>query len=158
MNSTTDSRRMFLFQATSSIGLLLTAPVIASIVSGCETDETTAPDVTGLTLTVSDYPELSDVGGIATVTLEGLNNDDPVFISRIDVNTFAVFSAICTHQGCQVFDTDQQSDSVECPCHNARYAKADGSVVQQPDSGSATDLPRFPSSFNSSTGILTINP
>ncbi|MFZ9869707.1 MAG: ubiquinol-cytochrome c reductase iron-sulfur subunit [Candidatus Kapaibacteriota bacterium] len=158
MKTTTETRRRFLFQATSSVGLMLTAPMIASIVSGCETDETAAPDLSGLTVVVADYPELSVVGGITTVILEGLNNSDPVFISRIDVNTYAVFSAICTHQGCQVFDIDQQADSVECPCHNARYAKSDGSVVQQPDSGEATDLPRFPSTFNSSTGILTINP
>lgn len=152
------ARRAFLFQAISSVGIALSASAIATIVAGCETDETTAPDVQGLTIKIDDYPELASVGGIASVAIEGLNDGFPVFISRIDSATFAVFSAECTHQGCEVFIETQESPTLICPCHDALYSKVDGSVVQQPNVGSATDLKRFASSYNSSSRVLTINP
>ena len=61
----TQSRRDFLRRATSSVGLVLSAPVIAGIVTGCEQDEANPTTPTGQTFTVdvSKIPELASIGG-----------------------------------------------------------------------------------------------
>ena len=152
----TNSRRSFLQQAAASVGLVLTAPAIASIVASCETDETTGP--TGKTFAVdsTQYPELASVGGITADTITGLNNGNPVFISRVDDDRFVVFSTTCTHQGCQVGSPESSGANCICPCHGAEYSSADGKVLQQPFGGSATDLPKFESSYDPATQLLTI--
>lgn len=156
--SETHSRRRFLHQAASSIGLVLAAPVITSIIAACETDETTGPTGKQYTVLVSDHPELSAIGGITAIIVDDLNSKNPVFISRVAAETFAVFSTTCTHQGCQVALPEPPTFvNCHCPCHGAEYSPEDGSVRQQPFGGTATDLPRFSSTYNAETTILTIN-
>lgn len=153
------SRRDFLRQATASVGLALSAASIAQLVSGCEKDETTPTVPSGKTFTVdiTKIPELSAVGGITLQSVTGLNADDPVFISRIDQATFAVFTSVCTHQGCLIdLPADAQSNCV-CACHRAEFSRRDGSVTRQPNSGSATNLRRYTATFDAQTGILTIS-
>lgn len=150
----TNSRRKFLQRAVSSIGLVLSAATIASLVDGCEKNET-VPVSTGQ-LDLSGYPELETVGGIIQATVNGVNGGDLVFISRIDTATYVVFSTLCTHAGCGIdLPVDATSNCV-CPCHRAEFARTNGAVVKQPTSGSATDLKRFTSSYNATTKILTI--
>ncbi len=150
------SRRSFLQQAASSIGLVLSAPAIASIVASCETDETVSSGGTRVQLDVSGFPELSAVGGITITAIEGLNDSNPVFVSRVADDRFVVFSAICTHQACIVGEPEFEGDNCVCPCHLAEYSPVDGSILQQPIGGSATDLKRFESSYDDATTTLTI--
>lgn len=153
------SRRFFLHKAASSIGLALSAPAIAALVCACETDETPASPQTGNTYTVdiSTIPELSTVGGIVLKFVSDLNNSKPVFISRIAENTFAVFSSICTHQRGNVRLPQAPGKNIICSLHNAEFSPVDGSVRGQPAaSGMAMNLPRFASTYNSATMILTI--
>jgi len=153
------SRRFFLHKAASSIGLVLSAPVIAALVSACETDETPmAPPPVGTTYTVDVHsiPELAAVGGITLTFVDELNGGSPVFISRISESSFAVFTSTCTHAGCEVGLPAASGENCVCPCHRAEYSPANGAVVRQPLSGRAIDLPRFVSSYNSATKILTI--
>ena len=151
------SRREFLRQATTSIGLVLSAPVIASIVASCEQDEK-LPTTPGETFTVdiTTLPELAVVGGITTAAVTGLNSNNPVFISRIAQNTFAVFSVVCTHAGCFVDPPATAGANCRCACHGSEYSPQNGHVVVQPTIGSATNLPSFASSFDPSNNILTI--
>lgn len=152
------SRRDFLRQATASVGLALSAATIAQLVSGCEQDETTPTVPTGQTYTldVSTIPELANAGGISLQSITGLNNGDPVFISRLDQATFAVFTSICTHQGCGIdLPADAQSNCV-CACHRAEFSRRDGTVLRQPTSGSATNLQRYTATFDAQTNVLTI--
>ncbi len=152
------SRRDVLRRATASVGLALSATAIANIVAGCEQDETTPTEPTGKSFTVdiAAIPALGAVGGISLTLVSGLNSDEPVFISRIDQTTFAVFTSICTHQGCPIeLPVDAQSNCV-CPCHRAEFSRRDGSVVRQPTSGSATNLQRYASTFDAQTTTLTI--
>lgn len=154
---TIEHRRHFLRLATSSIGVVLTAPMLAALVSSCERDETqpSGPTKTYDVL-VTDYPELAVVGGITADIIPGLNGDRAVFISRIAETAFVVFSTVCTHQGCQVDLPEVPGENCICPCHSAEYSSTDGSVKRQPVSGSATDLPKFASSFNATSNVLTI--
>lgn len=154
---TVEHRRHFLRLATSSIGVVLTAPMLAALVSSCETDETqpTGPTKTYNVL-VTDYPELAVVGGITADIISGLNGDRAVFISRVAETAFVVFSTVCTHQGCQVDLPEAPGANCICGCHAAEYSSTDGKIILQPLSGSATDLPKFASSFNATSNVLTI--
>jgi thiosulfate dehydrogenase [quinone] large subunit len=156
--STPSSRRHFLRSAAASIGLAMSAATVATLVAGCETDESNpTPSGTTFTLDVASVPELATVGGISLRLITGLNDGAPVFISRIAQNTFVVFSSICTHAGCEVNPPAAAGADIICSCHGAQFASTDGAVKRQPNSGSATDLKRFPSAFNSTTNILTIS-
>lgn len=154
---TIETRRHFLRLATSSVGVVLTAPMLATLVTSCETDEKqpTGPGKT-YEVNIADYPELAAVGSITAAFVDGLNGDRPVFISRVATSAFVVFSTVCTHQGCTVEVPATPTDNCYCPCHGAEYDPSDGRIVRQPVSGSATDLPKFASSFNATTNVLTI--
>lgn len=153
----TSSRRAFLHQAAASVGLVLSASAVASLVTGCEKDETN-PVVPGKSydVSLSQFPELSTVGGITQTVVNGVNNGEAVFISRIDASTFVVFSTICSHAGCGIELPADAASNCVCPCHKAEFARTNGAVLKQPTSGSATDLPRFACTYNASTNVLTI--
>ena len=153
----THSRRSFLQRAASSIGLALSAPAIASIIAACETDETVGSPGRSFQVDINGVPELSSVGGITITAIDGLNDSNPVFISRVAEDRFAVFSAICTHQACIVGEPQFEGDNCVCPCHLAEYSPVDGRILQQPIGGSATDLRSFTSTFDSNVQLLTIN-
>ncbi len=152
------SRREFLRAATSSIGLVFSAATISALVQSCEVDESspTPPGSTTVTFDVSKSPELAVVGGITITVISGLNSNLPVFISRVADSAFVVFSAICTHQSCTVDLPVAPGENCMCPCHGAQYSATDGRNVVQPISGSATDLPKFASSYDATSQILTI--
>jgi cytochrome b6-f complex iron-sulfur subunit len=155
-NDTPESRRRFLFQATSSIGLALSAPVIASLVASCETDEKpVAPNGKTYTFDVTTDPALAEVGGITAVQIDDLNNGSYVFIARVAAESFAVFSTTCTHAGNEV-NLPEPGGNLVCPNHGAEFSWRDGTVLRQPTTGSATNLPRFASTFDTATNILTI--
>jgi rieske iron-sulfur protein len=49
------------------------------------------------------------------------------------VQGIAAFSAICTHQGCEVGTWDAQTKLLWCPCHDSKYDPRDnGRVVHGP--------------------------
>jgi Rieske Fe-S protein len=154
---TIEHRRHFLRLATSSIGVVLTAPMLAALVSSCETDETQPSGPTNThDVPLSKYPELEVVGGITADIIPGLNGDRAVFISRVSDTAFVVFSTVCTHQGCTVELPEAPGANCICGCHAAEYSSTDGKVILQPLSGSATDLPKFASSYNATSNVLTI--
>ena len=152
----TQSRRSFLHQAATSIGLVLSAPAIASLVAACETDEMVGSSDKRFQVDITGFPELAVVGGITITAIEDLNESNPVFISRVDTDRFVVFSAICTHQACIVGEPQFDGDNCVCPCHLAEYSPENGRILKQPIGGSATDLKKFESSFNTVTQMLTI--
>jgi Rieske Fe-S protein len=56
--------------------------------------------------------------------------DKDVVVTQPTAGEFKAFSATCTHQGCKVKTvTDGQ---IVCPCHNSKFAVADGSVTSGP--------------------------
>ena len=157
MNSETNSRRSFLRQAAASIGLVLTAPAIASIVASCEYDESVTGAGQTFKVDMSTLPELDTVGAITITNVPGLNSGQDVFISRIGETDYAVFSNICTHQGCPVGLPLDETSNCECPCHAAIYSRTDGKVLQQPNQGSATDLVAYRAEYREEENVLRIN-
>jgi cytochrome b6-f complex iron-sulfur subunit len=70
---------------------------------------------------VADIP----VGGALAAT-DADGND--ILLVQASEGTVTAFSAVCTHQGCQVAPDDGE---LHCPCHNSVFA-LDGSNVSGP--------------------------
>jgi Rieske Fe-S protein len=56
-------------------------------------------------------------------------NGKPIILSHPAAGQVAAFSAICTHQGCTVAPKGQ---SLDCPCHGAKFNFATGAVTNGP--------------------------
>jgi Rieske Fe-S protein len=98
-----------------------------------------------MSVQVSSYPSLANVGGIARVD----TGCTPVAAVRTGASTFAAFSLICPHFGCTV---GINGSSFLCPCHGAQFASS-GAWIGGQRTSSLTSLA---TSFNSTTGVLTI--
>ncbi|MDB4881572.1 MAG: Rieske [2Fe-2S] iron-sulfur protein [Gemmatimonadetes bacterium] len=140
------SRRQFLMKST------LAAAGAAAVVSGCGDGQIGASRVAGpvgvqITIKVSTLTALATSGKLAI-----LPSDRRIAVKRTGANTFVAMSTVCTHEGTLV---ELSNNAFQCPNHGARY-DAEGKVTRQPDSGSATTLPRYTTSYNAATDILTI--
>jgi cytochrome b6-f complex iron-sulfur subunit len=135
------SRREFIAaSATSAVAaLLVTACGGASGATGVDTGPVS------LSVQVSGYPALANVGGIARVD----NGGTPVAAVRTGASAFAAFSLICPHFGCTV---GINGSSFLCPCHGARFASSGTWTGGQPTS----NLTSLTTSYNATTGVLTI--
>lgn len=78
-------------------------------------------------------PPGKDVGDVAnfpsgTWTLAGTSRD-PFVVAQDDSGVFA-YSAVCTHQGCEIGKPDSSGKST-CPCHGAQF-DGNGAVLRGP--------------------------
>lgn len=140
------SRRAFLAKG----GLVVAGA--AALVAGCG-DGQFGPEMrastTGtLSFKVASLPGLANTGQLVKIppTL-GL-----IAVKRTGATTFFAVSTVCTHQGCE---TNIAGSGLECPCHSAAY-DANGKVIRQPTTGSATNLPTYTAAYDSATDTLTI--
>lgn len=86
-----------------------------------------------LTVTLSSFPALASVGGVAAV---GDLGTTPVALTRTGASSFVALSRICTHQGCTV---DVTGGAFTCPCHGSQYDNT-GSVTNGPATQSLPNL------------------
>jgi Rieske Fe-S protein len=136
------SRREFIATSAASA-------VAALLVSACGGASGTTGVDTGpvsLSVQVSSYPALANVGGIARVD----NGGTPVAAVRTGASAFAAFSLICPHFGCTV---GINGSSFLCPCHGAQFASSGTWIGGQRTS----NLTSLATSYNATTGVLTIN-
>jgi Rieske Fe-S protein len=139
-------RRAFLSQSTI-------AAVTALLIEACGSGvwEPTSPQAnvipsTGLTFTMSSYPALASVGGIAKVVDP---TGAPLALVRTGAATFVALSLACPHQGTTV---NISGSGFLCPNHGARFA-ADGTWT----GGQATaNLTSYAVTYNAAAGTLTI--
>src|SRR5881628_2686609 len=90
---TESTRREFLTtSAASAVAAILVAACGGSDATGVSTGPVT------LSVQISKYPALANVGGIARVD----NGGTPVAAVRTGATTFDAFSLICPHFGCTV--------------------------------------------------------
>lgn len=135
------SRRDFLTTSAASA-------VAAVLVAACGGPSGTTGIPTGpvsLSVQVSSYAALANVGGIARVDSGGF----PVAAVRTGADTFAAFSLICPHFGCTVGIT---GTSFACPCHGARFT----STGTWSGGQRTSNLTALTTSYDSVTGILTV--
>lgn len=136
------NRRQFLSTAATASAGLLTIACGDGVVSGI------APEIIPLpsgpiTITVGDHPGLATNGTLVVIM-------DSIGVKRTGAATFEAMSLLCTHQGCRV--TITSNTQLDCPCHFSRF-DGDGAVVRGP---AQDPLPRFTTSYDSATDILTI--
>lgn len=125
--SNSNQRRQFLRQAA----VVTMAGAVAGFVleHTANADEKAAPaEHKKLHLPLSG--ELATIGGSAIVEVKENYEARKVIVARVDANTLAACSAVCTHQGCEV-GYDDGAKQWACPCHGSRYS-LDGQVVQGP--------------------------
>jgi Rieske Fe-S protein len=134
------SRREFIATSAASA-------VAALLVAACG-GSAGAAAITGpvsLSVQVSNYPALANVGGIAEVD----NGGTPVAAVRTGASTFAAFSLICPHFGCTV---GINGSAFLCPCHGAQFASTGTWIGGQ----QTTNLTSLGTTYNATTGVLTI--
>jgi len=69
------------------------------------------------------------LGSVRLFAYPGPN--DPCILIRTAAGQFLAYSQKCTHLSCAVY-YDAAAGSLECPCHNGRFAVEDGRVVAGP--------------------------
>ena len=131
-------RRDFVMRAAAALA--------AVALAACGSDGLTSPSsVASTTLNLANYPALSTVGGVATVTVDGV----PLAIVRTSSTTFAAFSRICPHQGATI---DVTTGGFQCPRHGATFDKNGQWVGGQRTS----NLVSYPVTYNAAAGTLTV--
>ena len=116
--------------------------------AACTAGLPTAPAITAFTISVSSFPSLASVGGLALVD-NGSRSGEPIAVSRIDANTFLALSLICPHRGSTV---EIVGSAFYCPGHGATFA-ANGTWT---GGQSTSSLSRYALSYDAVAGTLTI--
>ena len=134
-------RRTFLVQS----GIL--AAIAALSACGSLGGDATSPNVpANSSINVNNYPALATVGGVAMVTL----GSAPVAIVRSGSSSFLALSRVCPHQGGIV---QLSGNDFVCPVHGATYNLSGQWIGGQ----RASSLHQYATSFDPTTGTLTIN-
>lgn len=81
-----------------------------------------------VTVTLSDYPALAEVGGAAEITTDAF--DHSIWIVREGEQEYRAMSSECNHASC---DVDLEGDKFVCPCHGSVFAR-DGALEEGPAS------------------------
>jgi len=149
-------RREFLQRALMLLGAGVCAPALAPWLQSCssETKQPTEPGGT-VELDLATVPELQRVGGSVKRTFGQHNGGRAVLIIRLGEREFVVFSAVCTHGGCDV--ELPQAGRIPClpPCgHGSVFAVEDGRVLEGP---ATMPLKRFASQYDPERNVLKIS-
>lgn len=141
------SRRAFLTRGT--IAVAGAAALVAGCGDGQFGPEPRASTTGTVSFKVSTIPELATTGQLVKIPPQlGL-----IAVKRTGPASFLAVSTVCTHQGCE---TNILRDTFQCPCHQAAY-DADGRVIRQPTTGSASNLPTYRTSYDAATDTLTLS-
>jgi Rieske Fe-S protein len=135
------SRREFI---TTSAASAVAAVLVAACGGASGATAVTGP--VSLSVEVSKYAALTNIGGIARVDSGGT----PVAAVRTGASAFAAFSLICPHFGCTV---GISGSAFRCPCHGALFAST-GAWTGGQRTSSLTSLA---TTYDASTGVLTIS-
>jgi Rieske Fe-S protein len=98
-----------------------------------------------VTITLSQYPTLANVDGVAYVDANG----NPLAIVRTGTATFVALSRICPHAGNTV---NTASFGFLCPGHGAQFDFSGRNIGGQRTSS----LTSYPAQFDAAAGTLTV--
>lgn len=152
-----NQRREFIITALSAVGITLSAGALSATLASCEQDvvKPQTPTSEKVDFITTDVPILANVGGALKRTIG--TNLRKVIIVRSDASKFIVFDEKCSHQGCPVNLPEGDYSTLWCGCHFAEFDLKTGAQVVEPQTaGNRGPLTVIPSSFNSTTGVLTI--
>jgi Rieske Fe-S protein len=124
---TPNPRRQFLRQAA----VVTVASAVAGLaLKDAANADAMAPATAHQELHLPLNGELAEIGGSTIIDVRENNEARKVIVARVDANTLAACSAICTHRGCTV-EYDGNAKEWSCPCHGSRFA-LDGRVTHGP--------------------------
>ncbi len=132
------SRRVFLVRCGAVVASVTLA---ACALPGIPT----APNNVSLTLSLTDYPTLATVGGVAYVSA----GNSPLAVVRTGSDTFVALSRICPHYGGQI---NSYASGFRCTVHGAQFDETGHWIGGQPTG----NMRSYPTAYNASTGVLTI--
>lgn len=161
MNMNNQERREFIKSGLQGLGITICAGSIMSILSSCEMNEDPIQpqEITFPLIIAIDNPnniDLTRIGGAMYYNHPSLNNGEDFIIIRVDDVSFLALSSFCTHQGCQVNIPSMDKLTIFCPCHFAEFSPLTGEVIQQPNQGTATNLPVFKTEYDIVNNRLTV--
>ena len=136
----TIDRRGFVGRAAAALA------AVALAACGMADSPTSPGTVASTTLTLSNYPTLANVGGVATTSVDGV----PLAIVRTSASTFAAFSRICPHQGTTINVT---GTGFQCPRHGATFNSSGQWIGGQRTS----NLTQYAVAYDAAAGTLTID-
>ena len=130
------------------------ASIVLPLLQSCE--PTTAPfaPTNGMTSPSSTTVSVADLNdAMPAKFVHGIVGPDnlPVLVTRISATDFRAFSSRCTHTGCAIQSTVQDS-GLPCLCHGSRFG-LDGSVLQGP---ATAPLAAYASHYDATAQTLTI--
>ncbi|MGE5479142.1 MAG: Rieske 2Fe-2S domain-containing protein [Chloroflexota bacterium] len=156
MNST--NRRDFLKKAGAVIGFGFAASSFGAIFTACERDETMpVKPPEAFTIQLSQYPELSAVGGVVKVDPPpGKNGGEPLIVSRTGATSYIVLDSRCTHQQCSVSVPKTPGSPMDCPCHSVGYKPDTGEIAYNNIGVALTGLHKYDATYNQSNNTLAL--
>jgi Rieske Fe-S protein len=139
-SSPTLDRRAFLSRSA-------TLGVLAALAGSCSPSPF-GPELGGpLTVSLSDYPELAVVDGVARVR----GTDAPIALVNVGGGTYLALSLVCPHQGGQI---SWRGTAFVCSAHGATFAE-DGQWI---GGHSAGPMRLYGTSYDAVAGTVTIAP
>lgn len=143
------------FMKTIGILPVVSGAAIMAICQGCS-DTSTSP-LTGetVTLTLANESSLQSVGGSIRRTFGNNNNGLPVIVIRTAQDKFRTMSSYCPHEGGSV--SSPSGGKAICSRHGAQFGTSEGNFAQNIGGESTSSLQEFITTYNSSTGIISIS-
>lgn len=127
-----------------SCGLVL-CPAILNVLSGCgdssssETGTQKGGSSSTVTLKMSDYRNLEEVGGADTVTSGTNVPEEGLFVYRQSESKIIAMKPICTHKKGTLF---RDGKTLHCPVHNSKF-NLDGTVANPEVAEAKRALPTY---------------
>ena len=128
-NATPINRHDFL--KTCGMACLSTSVLTATLTSCASTYYAQAPRLKGWAIQISKKEFDLDAGGKRQrpfMVVELKNQAHPIYLRRIDANSFTAVLMQCTHQG---NDLNAHDGYLSCPAHGSEY-DTDGRVTEGP--------------------------
>ena len=126
-NNHSEQRRDFLKKAGMLLGAGVTMTSLSSLIVSCEKDIVlpAAPSAGTVTISLSSYPVLSEVGGTAKVIgfVDGTTTEVTYIVRRDSQTDFVALEALCPHAGGDfILPTSTSSDqNLKCTLHQAEF-------------------------------------
>ncbi len=120
---------------------------VAALAGSCKTAPFGLQLDRTVTVRLADYPELSQVGGVAV--LQGVNV--PIAMVNLGPNQYVALSLICPHQGGSI---SWNGSDFMCSVHGATFADDGHWIGGQP----TTNMYEYKTSYDSVAGSVTVSP
>ena len=129
----------------TSIGFGAAAVLVSSCIGGCKkTSITPAPSGVNLTIKLSDYPDLANVGGMGTLP-------NGILVALAVSGSYIAVWPHCTHEN-GIVAYYKIPEGFTCPLHGARFSDT-GANVSGP---AGSPLTQYTVTPNTAAGTLTI--